>query len=67
MRSQRTSSSALSGEPRMQVATISFRLVRSPACSASSTSRSIRALIGRGRLSPTERSGQEGSGVSGGI
>jgi len=32
---------------------------------ASSTSRSMRAVIGRGRLRPTERSGQEGSGVSG--
>jgi hypothetical protein len=38
----------------MQAATISFRLVRSPACSASWTSRSIRALIGTGRLSPTQ-------------
>ncbi len=51
----------------MQAATTSLRLVRSPARSASATSRSRRALIGRGRLSPTERSGQEGSGVSGGI
>jgi hypothetical protein len=32
MRSQRTSSSAPSGAARMQAATISLRLVRSPAC-----------------------------------
>ena len=51
------SSSALLGEPMMQAATISLRLVRSPACSASSTSWSRRALIGMGRLSPTGRSG----------
>src|SRR5438552_2803441 len=51
----------------MQAATISLRLVRSPACSASRTSRSSRASIGTGRLRPTERSGQEGSDVSGGI
>ena len=61
------SSSALLGEPMMQTATISLRLVRSPACSASSTSWSRRALIGTGRLSPTGRSGQRGSGVWGGI
>ena len=61
------SSSALLGEPMMQTATISLRLVRSPACSASSTSWSRRALIGTGRLSPTGRSGQRGSGVWGGM
>ena len=40
------SSSALLGEPMMQTPTISLRLVRSPACSASSTNWSRRALIG---------------------
>jgi hypothetical protein len=41
---RRMSWSALLGEPMMQTPTISLRLVRSPACSASSTSWSRRAL-----------------------